>query len=151
MRLLLDSNVLLLLIVGSIRSDRIGGKRLREFDDADFSLVAKLASEASGHVSTPNILTEVSNLLGSGPQQLVEGGVAELAVYVAGLDEIYEPSRRLIALPEFDALGLTDTGIFWLADSNTRVVSVDHHLCGRLIKKGVDVINPRNFRTLGDG
>ena len=145
----MDTNVLLLLIVGSLREDYIGKKaHFRNFDLDDFRLVARIASEATSHISTPNVLTEASNFLGSGHQQIVSGAVAEFAKYVAVLQEFYLPSMDIVTSLEFNALGLTDAGILRLADDKTCVVSVDFHLCNRLEGKGVKVINPRNARSV---
>ena len=146
MRLLLDTNVLLLLLVGLLRPDRIGGKRLEPFIQADFQIIANWAAEIPVHISMPNILTEASNFLGDGKQELVSGGRCALAKYIVGLEEIYLPSRSIVAGPEFMRLGLTDAAIHSLADKDVCVVSVDHHLCNRLGLKGVDVRNPLNFR-----
>jgi len=150
LRLLLDANVLLLWIVGSLNSALVGThRRLREFDIDDFRLVERLAVETDDHVSIPHVLTEVSNFLGSGPQQMVENGTLALAAYIAKLDEKLISAMVVATNPEFHALGLTDAAIYHLAGGDIRVVSMDFHLCNRLAAKGVDVINPRNFRTPG--
>lgn len=147
MRLLLDTNVLLLLIAGTLKPNVIGRKRLQDFDEEDFAIVAQCAQSTPNHVSTPHILTEVSNLLGSGKQLWVKGGTEHLAEYIAMLDEIYVPANDLVTCPEFHMLGLADTAIHYLADTAMRVISMDYHLCNRLTLKGVDVINPRHLRT----
>ena len=150
MRLLLDANVLLLWIVGSLNSALVGNhRRLSSFDSDDFALVEGLAAQISHHISTPHVLTEVSNHLGSGPQQMVRDGTAALDAYIANLDEILISAKIVAANPEFHALGLTDATILHFSGADIRVVSTDFHLCNRLAAKGVDVINPRNFRTPG--
>ncbi|MGQ0566351.1 MAG: hypothetical protein ACT4OK_14945 [Gemmobacter sp.] len=147
MRLLLDTNVLLLFIAGSVKMQAVGTKRLQAFDLYDFDIVARLALESSDHISTPHVFAEVSNFLGSGRQQFVEGGTVALAKYIAVLNEIHVPARQVAINPEFHALGLTDAAIHYLAGSDTRVVSVDFHPCNRLAAKGIDAINPRNLRA----
>lgn len=148
MRLLLDTNVLLLWIVGLLKPSLIGThRRLKDFDGDDFVLVNQLATQVPQHISTPHILAEVSNFLGSGPQQMVAGGTSALADYIVLLDEIYTPARDIAATPEFHALGLTDAAIHHLAQSDIRVISMDFHLCNRLAEKGIEAINPRHFRT----
>ena len=146
MKLLLDTNVLLLFLIGLLRPDRVGGRRLDRFILDDFYRVADWADEVSAHVSLPNILTEASNLLGDAKQELVDGGRTALAKYIATLDEIYVPSRRIAGGSEFIDFGLTDAAILYIANNRIRVVSVDHHLCNRLSLKGVDVRNPFHFR-----
>lgn len=146
MRLLLDTNVLLLLLTGIVRPDRIGGKRLEQFISDDFLRVASWAAEVPDHISLPNILTEASNLLGDERQELWPGGRQALAQYVSSVDEVYVPSQRVVARAEYLRLGLTDAAIYDLADKQVCVVSVDHHLCNRLNLNGVDVRNPFHFR-----
>jgi hypothetical protein len=146
LRLLLDTNVLLLLIAGQSDPRAIGGKKLKNFDLQDFRLVQSVAQSSRRHISTPHILTEVSNHLGDERQPLVTGGSIEFAQYINALEEIHVPARALILVPEFHALGLTDTAIFHLVETDTKVVSVDFHLCNRLEAKGIKVVNPRNSR-----
>lgn len=146
MRLLLDTNVLVLFLAGLVRPDRIGGKRLEKFIAEDFLRVAEWAGDLPDHISLPNILTEASNLLGDERQELWPGSRQALANYVSNVDEVYVPSQRVAAGPEYLRLGLTDAAIHDLADNEVCVVSVDHHLCNRLNLNGVDVRNPFHFR-----
>ncbi len=147
MRLLLDTNVLVLWIAGNLQPSLIGQhRRLREYDDDDFTIVDELARQYDNHISTPHILTEVSNLLGAGPQQMVAGGTDILNTYIARLDEIYTPAKTLAVMPEMVALGLADTAVFHLGAAGIQIISMDFHLCNRLQQKGVSAVNPRHFR-----
>lgn len=149
MRILLDTNVLVLWIAGTLKPSLIGShKKLSNFDQDDFSLVRGIALSNTNHISTPHVLTEVANTLGSGEKIMVQGGSVALAKYISRLDESFIPAREIIAIPEFLDLGLTDAAIFHLARSDTCVVSVDFNLCNRLAGKGIDVVNPRNLRSL---
>lgn len=109
-------------------------------------LVNSLALQSDDHISTPHVLAETSNHLGSGPQEIVQGGNAALSDYIAVLTEIHVPAQTIAAMPEMTALGLTDAGILQLADQKIKVISMDFHLCNRLHEKGVAAINPRNYR-----
>lgn len=147
MRLLLDTNVLVLWIAGRLQPRLIGTHRkLRDFDEDDFAIVDLLASQSANHVSTPHILTETSNHLGAGNQQIGVGVCEALNEYIAYLDEIYTPAKTIAALPEMLALGLADAAVFHLSEAKIKVISMDFHLCNRLHQKGVDAVNPRNFR-----
>ena len=146
MKLLLDTNVLLLLLVGLLRADRIGGKRLEKFTSDDFRRVLEWAAEYPKHISLPNILTEASNFLGDSKQELVKGGQGALAKYIATLEEVYVPSLDVVWGAAYGAIGLTDAAILYLADFKICVVSVDYNLCNRLALEGVEVRNPFNFR-----
>lgn len=148
MRLLLDTNVLVLFIVGLIRPEEIGkAKRVQEFDRDDFDLIAHWASQTREHISTAHVLAETSNFIGSGHQEITKGACEALGAYVANLTEIPFPAKGIVSTEEYRSLGLTDAAVFLLSERNTRVISTDFHLCNRLAAKGVDAINPRHFRT----
>lgn len=148
MRLLLDTNVLVLWIVGNINPTLIGQhRRLREFDGEDLEIVNALALQSEDHISTPHVLAETSNFIGSGLQEMVKGGGTALTDYIGFLNEIHIPAQIIAATPAMMSLGLTDSGVLHLADENTCVISMDFHLCNRLSQKGVQAINPRNFRV----
>ena len=108
---LIDTNTLVLWIVGNLEPNRLGGKRLKEFDLDDLQRLTALLSGFKKHVTLPNVLTEVSNLLGSGKQELVPGGAAALADYCLLAEEIYEASRGVVEHPEYTRVGLTDAAI----------------------------------------
>ena len=144
----MDTNVLVLLIAGKLQPALIGQhRRLRVYDETDFDIVEALARQYDAHISTPHILAETSNFLGSGRQHMVEGGVAALTDYIAVLDEIYAPAKTIAEMPEMSSLGLTDAGIVHLSDQSIQVVSMDFHLCNRLHQKGVAAVNPRHYRS----
>ena len=148
MKLLLDTNVLLLLLLlaGSVLPGHIANKRLRQFIWEDYLLIANWAAEIPRHLSIPNILTEVSNFVGDEKQELFQGARAALKAYVSGLEEIYVPSQKVVETENYLRLGLTDAAIYERSDEQICVVSTDYNLCNRLNEKGVDVRNPFNFR-----
>ncbi len=69
--LLIDSNLLLLLFVGQYDPTRIQKfKRTDQFTVGDYELLADYVEQFRELVTTPSILTEVSNLLGQLPENL---------------------------------------------------------------------------------
>lgn len=146
MKLLLDTNVLLLFLAGFEKPDLIGRKRLNSFIWDDFLQVAQWSDEADGQISLPNILTETSNFIGAGEQEMFPGGAKAVATFIEQSEELYIPSQDVVTAPEYLRLGLTDTAILSLVDREVRIVSIDYHLCNRLAKSGVDVRNPLHLR-----
>lgn len=145
--LVVDTNLLLLLVVGIVDASRIETfKRTRIFTPADFDLLARIVSRFSLMITTPNILTEVSNLL---PQDLQAGCRALFTEQVPKLDESYLPSKLLVAETSFVRLGLTDTGIIEVARNRYLVLTVDLPLDGYLRSAGIDVINFNHVRQVG--
>ena len=62
---ILDSNLLVLLVVGTTSRSYIGKhKRLRAYTDRDFVLLLEVLSAAQRIIVTPNTVTETSNLAG---------------------------------------------------------------------------------------
>jgi rRNA-processing protein FCF1 len=146
---LIDTNTLILWIVGNIDPGRLGGRRLEVFDIDDLRRLEAILSGFQRHVTLPNVLTEASNLLGSGKQELVRGGAAALADYCRFADEVYEASRGVVEHPEYARLGLTDAAIATLCDQETVVLTIDHELHGRLISSGVQAVNLLHSKTPG--
>lgn len=144
---LIDTNTLILLIVGNLAPEKVGGKRLREFDLDDLTRLNTLLLDFQRHVSLPNILTEASNFLGAGSQQLVQGAALALADYSRFVDEVYVLSTHVVETFEYERLGLTDAAIHLIATQNVTVLTTDHHLYGRLAEKGVEVVNLMHFKT----
>ena len=145
--LLLDTNVLLLYLVGNADASKLGGKRLQDFDRADLERLNGYVTRRTQFVSLPNILTETSNFIGSGKQELITGGSLLLAQFCARAKEIYVESSRVVELPVFQRLGLTDSAVWKIADSGVKVLTCDHALHGFLNDKGIDVVNLHHFRT----
>jgi hypothetical protein len=110
--ILVDSGLLLLLFVGLCDRGRIQTfKRTRMFTESDFDLLQGIVRRFDLLVTTPNILTEVSNLLGQLPDNLHAQYFATFARSLQeGVNEYYIPSGQLALQDHFPRLGLTDTG-----------------------------------------
>ena len=146
-RVLLDTNTLLLFIVGNVEPSRLGGKRLERFDVDDLERLNGFLAEPVIHVSLPNILTEVSNFVGSGNQHWGDEILNAFAAFCHSVDEKYEPSAEVSAEPLFASLGLTDTAILRIARDRIKVFTVDHNLANRLSQLGIEVVNLMHFKT----
>lgn len=116
--LLLDSNLLLLFLVGSLNPLLVGTsryKKLARFDREDFLLLKWLIAQFARVVTTAHVLTEVSNLVNDLPEQerqAIWGGFASI---LGVLDERPYSSRDATGQPEFRYLGLTDMVLSTLA------------------------------------
>lgn len=145
---LLDTNVLLLYVVGAVDRKQIGTfKRTMQFAPEDYDLVSGIVGRFDRLVSTPNILTEVSNLLGQLPANLHSTFFQAFGVGIRLLEENLVKSSEVSSRPEFTRLGLTDTAIIHVARQHL-VVTTDWPLSNSLASAGVDVINFNHIRTL---
>lgn len=144
---LLDTNTLLLYLVGNLLPGLIGSWRLSAFDREDLERLNGFLGDSDRHVSLPNVLTEVSNLIGSGKQLRDRKVLDAFRAYCGFLDEIYEPSAAVVQTKHFERLGLTDAAILRMSRGAVTVFTVDFDLFGILSAKGVEVVNLMHFKT----
>jgi|ERR1035437_4629122 hypothetical protein len=149
--LLVDTNLLLLLLVGSLGPSLIRKQKItanQGFDERDFSQLRDFTCRFQHWVTTPHILTEVSNHADK-VKGLDHGEfIRKFLSLIDKLDECSETSKSLTKTDAFARFGLTDTAISHLADKSFLVLTVDFLLAGYLQKKGVDVINFNNVRQI---
>ncbi len=145
---ILDTNVLLLWLVGQIEPSKVGShRRLSEFSLLDLYNLDELLRAFPYHLTLPNILTETSNLIGSGNQVICQGAAEALAVYCDRIAEQYVPSSDVVSSPAYARLGLTDSAIALAATKGATVVTIDHDLYGQLLKDGLKSLNLLHNRT----
>jgi rRNA-processing protein FCF1 len=146
--LLIDSNLLLLLFVGLHDRTRIEKfKRTAQFTVEDFELLVAFIEGFKEVVTTPSILTEVSNLLGQLPDKLRYSFYQRFANGLKDLHEHHTPSRELGDEKAFERFGLTDTAILHAASGKYLVLTDDFRLAQYLLGRNVDVINFNHLRT----
>lgn len=149
-RVLLDTNLLILLLVGSARSDLVGEhKRLRAFTAQHWNDFSRWLEGTKSFVTSPNILTETSNLLDIGKGAL-PAVVSNYISFVEKADELEVTSKSVVGTGYFLRFGLTDATILHLIRADVEVGTVDYKLYGVLNFLGVRVTNIRNFTNLGD-
>jgi len=144
---LFDTNLLVLLIAGTIKPALVGThRRLRAFSDQDYQNLSAIAARYAEHVSTPNILTEASNLLGSSDQEMFPGAGVALANYCARLREIYVPSEAVMSEGVYLRFGLADAGIVDVAlRHRIHVMTAEYALHGILVRSGGTSVNLRHL------
>ncbi|PYQ67084.1 MAG: hypothetical protein DMF53_02330 [Acidobacteria bacterium] len=146
-KLLVDTNILLLYIVGSISPDRIARhKRTDTFTVEDFLLLDRVLRQFGGIVVTPNILTEVSNHLGQTDEKTKTKLWALLGALVPVFDERHIQSREAVGVAEFSRLGLTDASILACPPQDLTILTDDLHLYLALQRRGAEVINFHHLR-----
>jgi hypothetical protein len=123
----LDTNVALLLIAGTADPRRVGSKRLAAFDADDLVMAQRIAASARRLVTTPHLLTEISNLLGGWPE-----AQAALRTLTAGWEERWPQLASIgdeVEARVFERLGLADWAVTTLATDGVLVISTDIALC----------------------
>lgn len=122
----IDANLLVLLIVGSVRRDWVARhKRLNGFSVEDYDLLVELLADTERIWVTPNALAETSNLLGYAGKN--DGGpLADgLRQFVDSCVEEYVPSGSAAGRPEYARLGLNDAALLELVSPTRSLLTVD--------------------------
>lgn len=147
--LLIDTNIFLLYVVGMYDPDRISRfKRTMTFTLDDFGFLSGFLKQFTKLVTTPNILTEVSNLSGQLPEALKTEGFNQFSKLISSFEENFGASAKVSSLTHFCRLGLTDSGIIDLVRDKYLVLTDDFKLADYLEKEGIDVINFNHLRSL---
>lgn len=135
--ILIDTNLLLLYIVGSLNPQLIPNfKRTSIYSIQDFQILSKVIEFCEVTVTTPHILTEVSNFIG----KRIEIHRA-LGKYIAIGNEHFVESALLAKSELFVKFGLTDSGIFEGSKDGYLILTDDGPLAGIIKNKGADVIS----------
>lgn len=145
--ILIDTNLLLLLFVGSFNLKLIAEfKRTKQFTVDDFILLQTFFEPFASIVTTPHVLTEVNSFSNQLPNRLKSAYYTEVATQLTTLVEIPFPSISISENAAFLKYGLTDIGIFLIAKDKYLVLTDDFDLSVFLITHGVDAINFNHLR-----
>ncbi len=141
---LIDTNILLLFIVGSLNPDLISTtSRTASFTFRDFQIVSKAIDFFEVKISTPHILTEVSNLIGRN----VSIGSA-LGSYIETCTEEFTQGSALASQECFPKFDLADTATYSISKNRFLVITDDGPLYGLLTSQGIDAVNLATLRRL---
>ncbi len=146
--LLLDSNLLLLLLVGAYDRNLIGNGRynkLSKYTLEDLKILVRLKSMFSRVATTAHVLTELSNLAGDFPESIKTGCFHSFRKSFASLDELSASSREAAQRPEFHFLGLTDSVLAHFTPEFL-MVSDDARLVAKLSQSGLESLNFNHLR-----
>lgn len=141
--ILIDTNILLLFLVGSVSPDLIPRiSRTSNFSFQDFQIISNTIDFFDVKVTTPHVLTEVSNLIGR--RSIIQ---TALRSYVEIVEERFLESTKVVSDEAFLKFGLTDTAILDLAKDSYLVLTDDRPLFGLLMNMGVDAITLDSLRN----
>lgn len=148
--ILIDTNILLLLFVGTVNRQRISQfNRTEKFTPEDYDLLQRILPYFQKIVTTPNILTEVNSLVNQLGEPERSQCLLIFSQVIPNLKENYIESRTIATNERFVKFGLTDCGILNLARDKYLVLTDDFKLANYLQSVGIDTINFNNIRTLG--
>lgn len=143
-----DTNILLLYFVGVLDVNLINRfkRTVNKFSIEDYYLLYNLLNNFQAMVTTPNILTEVSNLAGQLNDPAKSQFFTLLARSITLLKEHYIPSTDTAQTPAFIKFGITDAGIAQIKPY--LVLTEDFALAQYLQSQNIDAINFNHIRVL---
>jgi hypothetical protein len=146
--LLIDSNLALLYLVGSYDPQLIGdGKynKLSKYVVEDYRLLVRLRKVFRKAVTTPHVLTEVSNLACDLPERTKSECLKRFHATFVEVDELPVASMEAAQWQDFHFLGLTDSGLA-LVSKQYLIVTDDARLVKKLNDAGLEVLNFNHLR-----
>lgn len=147
--LLIDTNLLVLLVVGSVSATAIAGnKRLSAYTATDYKLLLSFVERFKSLFTTPHILTEVSNLIGCETKQQ-QLGLEILKRLVQQMEEVVPASSETMNLytKSYLKFGLSDASIHRVATDRLLVLTDDLDFCYYLQGQNLLALNFNNLRT----
>lgn len=144
---LLDTNILLLHLIGSLNRDYVASfKRTQTFALEDFDTLQLFLGRFSIFSTTPNVMTEVSNLVDKIDEGRKEDFNALFAEHITLLREHYVETASISGNAYFSRVGVTDSGIIEAARNKYLVITDDWELTQQLATESIDVINFNHLR-----
>ena len=145
---LVDTNLLVLLLVGAVNRRRIQNfKRTGDFTVQDFDLLTCLLDWFGKLIATPHVLSQVSDLTDLTGTELTRVR-AVFKTLVEEIEECCDTSRILVANPLFARFGLTDSAIATVCSRGILVLTTDVRLQLALQERDIDALNFNDIRPL---
>jgi hypothetical protein len=143
-RLLVDTNVLLLHVIGSWDRGQITRfKRTRSFTSDDFDLLQQTFARYAGLLATPGVFAEVSNLVGNMHDRVAP----TMRLVYHPFEERTVGFQQVLADRAFPRLGFADCAIAQVAGPDVHVLTDDVHLYSELAYRGLSVTNFNHLRS----
>lgn len=146
-QIILDSNLLVLLIVGLTDPKLISKhRRTKSYEKEDFELLTDILSNYDQVVVTPHILTETSNLVSQTGEPAMSLLRKTLMCLLEDQKEEYQPSIDIGKHTSFLRLGLTDCAILKIIKDELPLITADLDLYLMAAKKNKNTVNFNHLR-----
>ena len=147
--IIIDTNALVLLLVGSMDTKLIANhKRTSIYDEEDFYDLMDVIGDVKNLLVLPNIWTEVDNLLNN-HSSYKYAYIEKLTETIKGTTEEYLQSHIATSGDCFFDLGLTDSLILERAQNCKLLITSDSQLSDYAIAYGIevyDLVKTKNLR-----
>lgn len=147
--LLIDSNALVVLIIGLIDTNLLSNhKRTSIYDEDDFLDLLGFISNIERLVVIPNVWTEVDNLLNDFSGNYKYPYLTHLTDTIKGTTELFLSSEIATSSPFFPELGLTDSLLIHYGVSCEFLITSDSKLSDHAIANGIEVYDLVKIKNL---
>jgi hypothetical protein len=146
--ILIDANLALLYLVGSCDLRLVGdGKfnKLSNYTAEDYRLLLRLKKIFRKAVTTPHVLTEVSNLTNDLPEPTRKEIFKKFHATFVEIEELPIASMVAAQRAEFPFLGLTDSGLAHVSHQYL-IVTDDARLVKKMNESGLEALNFNHLR-----
>lgn len=144
-QLLVDTNILILWIVGTFDRDRVGShRRTKTFEPSDFDLLIRFRSNFGVALTTPSIASETSNLLGN---DFHRAAAPAFLTVCSSFVEIIKPMSAVLADNAFPRLGFSDVASLLAMDARTTLLTDDAQLYVETLSRGHAAINFSHMKS----
>ena len=144
---LLDTNVLVLFVVGGTRRDYIRvHKNCSRFSSADYDSLLRHLNVAAGIVTTAQILSETANLLRQVRDPIKTEIAAFFKLLVMRVRELQPTAWDAVHDDTYAWLGLNDASILTCLGSDRVLITEDGNLHAAAITRSTDVLHFTELR-----
>ncbi len=133
-RVIIDTNILLLLVIGSVRNGELISKsnRLKRYTIEDYEYASRLFLSTTERYITSYVAAELSNLIDLKGENRME--VFENArLILSNMKQVDCLIKKDVENENFIKYGITDNSIIYLAQSYT-IITDDHRMSGVIRK-----------------
>ncbi|MCL2064122.1 MAG: hypothetical protein FWG98_07080 [Candidatus Cloacimonetes bacterium] len=145
---IIDTNIFILYLVGQINKNRIKDySRDQSYSEEDYFYLLNLLSKYDRLITSPNILTEVDNILNriSGEDKNKYLSIVK-KTYQQTIEKFME--TNLVSQNwYFDILGLTDSVIIMMAKKSDLLISGDSKLCDYAKALGINIFDFKEYQN----
>jgi hypothetical protein len=146
--ILIDANLALLYLVGGYDLRLVGDgkyKKLSKYNEEDYCLLLRLKNVFKKAVTTPHVLTEVSNLTSDLPEKTKSACLKKFYETFVKIDELNIPSMDVAQRADFHFLGLTDSALAFVS-RRFLIVTDDARLVQKMSESGLEALNLSHLR-----
>lgn len=147
--IVLDTNLLILYIVGRFQKDLIGNfKRVAKYTPEDYELLFNFLALFKKKITSPHILTETTNILEGLNKKMNHQLFNFLRKLIYELKEFTIDSQIVVRTDCFLKFGLTDATISIIGTKKYLILTDDFNLYNFLIRQKIPAINFNHLRTI---